>query len=82
MGIVRGIIIWWAIILGGNCSRENCSVPASVSSHYTLLENGMVYRGLSHRSKDITLMSLIFAGTKFRRFRGLGGHPRNLIPAK
>ena len=26
-----------------------------------------------------TLMSLIFAGTKFR---GLGGHPRNLIPAK
>ena len=29
-----------------------------------------------------TLMSLIFAGTKFRGFRGLGGHTRNLIPAK
>ena len=29
-----------------------------------------------------TLMSLIFAGTKFRGFRGLEGHPRNLIPAK
>ena len=33
-------------------------------------------------SESVTLMSLIFAGTKFRGFRGLGGHPRNLIPAK
>ena len=32
--------------------------------------------------KKYTLMSLIFAGTKFCGFRGLGGHPRNLIPAK
>ena len=29
-----------------------------------------------------TLMSLFFAGTKFGGFRDLGGHPRNLIPAK
>ena len=29
-----------------------------------------------------TLMELNFAGTKFRGFRGLGGLPRNLIPAK
>ena len=32
--------------------------------------------------KITTLMSLIFAGNKFRGFRGLGGHPRNLIPTK
>ena len=29
-----------------------------------------------------TLKELIFAGTKFREFRGFWGHPRNLIPAK
>ena len=29
-----------------------------------------------------TLKELIFAGTKFREFRGFWGHPQNLIPAK
>ena len=29
-------------------------IYASESSHYTLSENGMVYRGLSHRSWDIS----------------------------
>ena len=29
-----------------------------------------------------TLKELIFAGTKFREFRGFWGNPRNLIPAK
>ena len=28
------------------------------------------------------IKELIFAGTKFREFRGFWGHPRNLIPAK
>ena len=29
-------------------------IYASESSHYTLSENGMVYRGLNHRSWDIS----------------------------
>ena len=29
-----------------------------------------------------TLKELIFAGTKFREFRGFWGYPQNLIPAK
>ena len=29
-------------------------INASESSHYTLLENGMVYRGLSHHTQDIS----------------------------
>ena len=31
-------------------SIKAISIYASESSHYTLSENGMVYRGLSHRS--------------------------------
>ena len=29
-------------------------IHASESSHYTLLENDIVYRGLKHRSRDIS----------------------------
>ena len=35
-------------------SAKAFSIYASESSHYTLSKNGMVYRGLSHRSWDIS----------------------------
>ena len=35
-------------------SVEAIYIYASENSHYTLLENAMVYRGLRHRSRDIS----------------------------
>ena len=36
-----------------DCSVEAIYIYATESSHYTLPENAMIYRGLSHRSRDI-----------------------------
>ena len=36
-----------------------------------------IFQGVTEPLKE-----LIFAGAKFREFRGFWGHPRNLIPAK
>ena len=35
-------------------SVEAINIYASESSHYTLSENAMIYRGLSHRSRNIS----------------------------
>ena len=65
-------------------NSENClnCLESKQTIHYLLTNTFLTLQKSKQSIKCNTLMSLIFAGTKFRGFRGLGGHPRNLIPAK